>query len=169
MTDPYHSVSWLRVREGNPQAASLLAVMHDRIFSPAYERIWQADDFTEVMRMPGAEVLLLKVQDGSEGEGVPAGFLALSHMAGEAEILTFGIDPEFQGRGLGRQALCQYLASAKGISDIFLEVRQSNHAAIGLYKHVGFTQTGLRPDYYKLTNGQRENAILMHYQVLDQA
>jgi ribosomal-protein-alanine N-acetyltransferase len=42
----------------------------------------------------------------------------------------------------------------------FLEVRQSNFAAIRLYMNVGFNEIGLRKNYYPAAGG-RENAIVM--------
>jgi ribosomal-protein-alanine N-acetyltransferase len=41
-----------------------------------------------------------------------------------------------------------------------LEVRASNEAAISLYRKMGFSDIGLRRDYYPAEDG-REDAILM--------
>jgi len=43
---------------------------------------------------------------------------------------------------------------------VVLEVRVSNTAAIGLYRQLGFTDIGLRRDYYSAKDG-REDAMLM--------
>ena len=45
-----------------------------------------------------------------------------------------------------------------GIHRMFLEVRQSNAAAIGLYAAYGFARTGVRKRYYPDTN---EDALVM--------
>jgi ribosomal-protein-alanine N-acetyltransferase len=50
------------------------------------------------------------------------------------------------------------LARKYGISKMYLEVRPSNHPAIGLYKKTGFIETGRKPEYYLET---REDAIVM--------
>lgn len=80
----------------------------------------------------------------------------------EAEILNIVIEPSRQGQGLGRKLLEYVLQSLKqkGIHRVFLEVRESNLPARTLYQHCGFTESGLRKNYYPGNNG-REHAILM--------
>lgn len=80
----------------------------------------------------------------------------------EATVLNITVDPDYQGQGLGRKLL-QYvknhLASQK-IATIFLEVRQSNAAALSLYESEGFHEIDLRKNYYP-TKNSREDAIIM--------
>jgi ribosomal-protein-alanine N-acetyltransferase len=52
------------------------------------------------------------------------------------------------------------LARRRDMRRMVLEVRASNVAAIGLYRRAGFTDIGLRRDYYPAEHG-REDAILM--------
>jgi ribosomal-protein-alanine N-acetyltransferase len=47
-----------------------------------------------------------------------------------------------------------------GKQRVVLEVRASNAPAIVLYRSAGFSEIGLRRDYYAAVNG-REDAILM--------
>jgi ribosomal-protein-alanine N-acetyltransferase len=54
-------------------------------------------------------------------------------------------------------ALAVELALA-GILEIILEVRASNAAALGLYRLLGFAETGRRPRYY---HDPVEDAVLM--------
>jgi ribosomal-protein-alanine N-acetyltransferase len=68
----------------------------------------------------------------------------------EYEIHTIGVDPEVQGRGIGRRLLDELLAIAAG-GAVFLEVRTDNAAAIGLYESVGFARVGLRKRYYRVS------------------
>jgi len=49
----------------------------------------------------------------------------------------------------------------RDISDIWLEVRESNVAALHLYRRLLFKQVGIRSNYYPNQAG-RENAIIMH-------
>jgi ribosomal-protein-alanine N-acetyltransferase len=49
-------------------------------------------------------------------------------------------------------------AKARGISSLTLEVRKSNMSAIILYKKLGFTEAGIRKEFY--TN-PIEDAIIM--------
>ena len=48
--------------------------------------------------------------------------------------------------------------SKRGIRTIHLEVRESNHSAIALYRKMGFSEDGIRRDYYE---SPVENALLM--------
>ena len=44
---------------------------------------------------------------------------------------------------------------------IFLEVRESNQAAIALYEKAEFHQIDLRKNYYPVAGGTREHAVIM--------
>jgi [ribosomal protein S18]-alanine N-acetyltransferase len=66
----------------------------------------------------------------------------------EYEIHTIGVDPAYQGQGIGRGLLNELLEYASG-GVVFLEVRTDNEAAIGLYESVGFVNVGLRKRYYR--------------------
>jgi [ribosomal protein S18]-alanine N-acetyltransferase len=66
----------------------------------------------------------------------------------EYEIHTIGVDPAFQGQGIGRGLLAELLEYASG-GAVFLEVRTDNEAAIGLYESVGFVTVGMRKRYYR--------------------
>ncbi|WP_373138116.1 ribosomal protein S18-alanine N-acetyltransferase [Mycobacterium marinum] len=68
----------------------------------------------------------------------------------EYEIHTIGVDPAYQGRGIGRRLLDELLAFADG-GVVFLEVRTDNEPAIALYCSVGFEQVGLRRRYYRVS------------------
>jgi ribosomal-protein-alanine acetyltransferase len=68
----------------------------------------------------------------------------------EYEIHTIGVDPAYQGRGIGRRMLDALLAIAAD-SVVHLEVRTDNEAAIALYRSVGFTEVGLRKRYYRIS------------------
>jgi [ribosomal protein S18]-alanine N-acetyltransferase len=68
----------------------------------------------------------------------------------EYEVHTIGVDPAYQGRGIGRRLLDELLKFA-GDAVVHLEVRTDNAAAIGLYRSVGFTEVGLRRRYYRVS------------------
>jgi ribosomal-protein-alanine N-acetyltransferase len=82
------------------------------------------------------------------------GYAGLGFVAGppraEAEVHTIGVDPAFQGRGIGRALLRGLLAVADAEhATVFLEVRTDNDAARALYESEGFTVVGLRRRYYR--------------------
>lgn len=66
----------------------------------------------------------------------------------EYEIHTIGVDPAYQGQGIGRGLLIKLIEFADG-GVIFLEVRTDNEAAIALYESVGFVNVALRKRYYR--------------------
>jgi ribosomal-protein-alanine N-acetyltransferase len=68
----------------------------------------------------------------------------------EYEIHTIGVDPAYQGRGIGRWMLDELLGIAAD-SVVHLEVRTDNDPAIALYRSVGFTKVGLRKRYYRVS------------------
>jgi [ribosomal protein S18]-alanine N-acetyltransferase len=68
----------------------------------------------------------------------------------EYEIHTIGVDPDYQGRGIGRRVLDELLNIADG-AVVHLEVRTDNEPAIALYRSVGFTEVGLRRRYYRIS------------------
>jgi [ribosomal protein S18]-alanine N-acetyltransferase len=66
----------------------------------------------------------------------------------EYEIHTIGVDPAYQGQGIGRRMMVDLLDYAAG-GPVFLEVRTDNEAAIALYEGLGFVNVGLRRRYYR--------------------
>ena len=66
----------------------------------------------------------------------------------EYEIHTIGVDPTYQGKGIGRRLLSDLLDYADG-GVVFLEVRTDNDPAIALYASTGFVNVGLRKRYYR--------------------
>jgi ribosomal-protein-alanine N-acetyltransferase len=68
----------------------------------------------------------------------------------EYEIHTIGVDPAYQGHGIGREMLDRLLEFA-GSDTVYLEVRTDNAAAIAMYESAGFATVGLRKRYYRMS------------------
>ncbi|APX62110.1 ribosomal protein S18-alanine N-acetyltransferase [Acinetobacter schindleri] len=97
-----------------------------------------------------------------EYAGKVVGFCILQPVLDEANLLLMAIDPSQQGKGLGFQLLEESIQLLKNNPvQIFLEVRESNTAAIRLYEKAGFHQIDLRKNYYPNPGGGREHAIIM--------
>ena len=90
------------------------------------------------------------------------GYAVLMMVLDEAHLLNISVAKSYQGRGWGRYLLIQMMETGreKGGLNMFLEVRPSNHSALGLYESMGFNEMGIRPGYYPAHNG-REDAVLM--------
>lgn len=90
------------------------------------------------------------------------GFCILQPVLDEANLLLMAIHPNQQGKGLGYILLDHSIQQLKNHPiQIFLEVRESNTAAIGLYEKIGFHQIDLRKNYYPNVDGSKEHAVIM--------
>lgn len=69
----------------------------------------------------------------------------------EADVQTIAVAEDARGRGIGRALMERMLAQARarGMREVFLEVRADNPVAQGLYRSLGFTQLGVRAGYYQ--------------------
>jgi ribosomal-protein-alanine N-acetyltransferase len=89
------------------------------------------------------------------------GYIICSYKGNTCHILNLCITPSYQGQGYGQTLLESVLHSLRGsVTEIILEVRPSNLAALALYKKLGFYQDGIKEDYYEDGNGV-EDAILL--------
>jgi len=70
--------------------------------------------------------------------------------AGEAEILSVAIAPNWRGRGFARPLLARHLGRLAGLGarTVFLEVGEDNAPACRLYRRAGFYDVGRRQAYY---------------------
>jgi [ribosomal protein S18]-alanine N-acetyltransferase len=89
-----------------------------------------------------------------------AGFLIAAILPPQAELESIAVAAEFQRQGVASQLFGSLQASlpSHNCSEILLEVRQSNHTALALYRALGFSQTARRPAYY---SNPTDDAILM--------
>lgn len=86
-----------------------------------------------------------------------AGYAAVYCVCGEADIARVAVLPEYRRQGIATQLLLKSFEENQA-DCVFLDVRESNAAAISLYKSLGFEQMGIRKKYY---SDPTENAILM--------
>jgi ribosomal-protein-alanine N-acetyltransferase len=104
---------------------------------------WSAEDFRSEAEKDGG--IVLAAYDGDCLAGMIAGFTA----ADTGEILTVCTAPQYRRQGVARTLLEAFLAAVPwDVETIALEVRQSNAAAIELYKGFGFEKTGVRKRFY---------------------
>jgi ribosomal-protein-alanine N-acetyltransferase len=87
----------------------------------------------------------------AEQDGMVVGFLVARTALDEAEILDLAVDPAARGRGVGRALLHDALDVLRRsrARQVFLEVRESNAAALRLYGSLRFRQVGRRSRYYR--------------------
>jgi ribosomal-protein-alanine N-acetyltransferase len=88
------------------------------------------------------------------------GFLVTVLIPPQAELETIAIAKHAQRQGIASHLLGELLSLLQNrqITEVMLEVRQSNHAARGFYDSAGFAETGRRTGYY---SDPKEDAILL--------
>lgn len=107
---------------------------------------WSREQFEHVFGEDPPRRVALVIE---EAVGVQ-GFLVAREVAGEWEIENIAITGPARRRGLGTRLLGAFLDQARvqGASAVFLEVRESNHAARLLYEKWAFLESGQRANYY---------------------
>lgn len=88
------------------------------------------------------------------------GYIGSQTVLDGTDIMNIAVAPEARRQGIGELLLNSLIDILKerGVHFLMLEVRQSNAAAIALYRKSGFAEVGVRPNYYR---NPRENALIM--------
>ncbi len=91
------------------------------------------------------------------------GLLLASVVPPDAEILNIFVHPDRRGLGLATDLLRTALQRCKaaGVRCAWLEVRESNAAALHIYEAAGFRLAGRRSEYYALPGGKKEDALVL--------
>lgn len=91
------------------------------------------------------------------------GFVLARLVADEAEILTIAVRPRHRQSGLGWRLMVAVLnhLRAEGAASLFLEVDETNDAAVALYRRLGFEHVAERSAYYDQGGGARSAALVM--------
>lgn len=78
------------------------------------------------------------------------GYVGLFAVPPEGDVQTIAVATRAQGSGLGRALLGDLVDEARrrGCTQLLLEVREDNSAALALYARAGFERQGHRRDYY---------------------
>ncbi|MDC0404302.1 ribosomal protein S18-alanine N-acetyltransferase [Porticoccaceae bacterium] len=125
---------------------------------------WRRFAFEQSIESHSAQVLVAHPQQLQ-------GFLLWSVTADQAELLNIAVHPNQQAKGYGRLLLDHLISQLpSAVASLFLEVRASNFAAIGLYQNYGFNQIGERRGYYRASSDPltgREDALVMALELLN--
>jgi ribosomal-protein-alanine N-acetyltransferase len=135
--------------------AGAIAGIHARLFDPA----WDCATVAGLLDHAGSvAVAALAFKTGEM-----LGFLLGRSVAGEAEILSIGVSPEWQRQGLGQQLLIDWIGRVEhaGAGRLFLEVAADNAAALSLYRRHGFRQVGRRAGYYAQRDDHPGDALIL--------
>jgi len=93
------------------------------------------------------------------------GYAGMVRTLDEADVTDVAVFSQHRGQGAGKMLVegLKDEARAQGVAVIYLEVRQSNAGAIALYRGCGFTENGLRKNFYE---NPTENALLFSAQIV---
>ena len=115
---------------------------------------WKEADFMSAEKNEYALILAAVEEDMTAGYAV--GYFA----ADEAELPSIAVSPQMRRHGIGDALLNELFnqVKARGAAKLFLEVRESNEAAIALYEKNGFITAGTRRHFY---SNPEEDALVM--------
>ncbi|MDX2028673.1 MAG: ribosomal protein S18-alanine N-acetyltransferase [Alphaproteobacteria bacterium] len=141
----------LEIRKTDLSMAQILVELHAACFD---DEAWTLD------QMRGSLELPTTCGWAAYTYARAIGLLLCQMTEKEAEILTLGVYPEAQRRGIGQRLLEEATDAIRntGAGAIFLEVAADNLAARRLYEKLGFCVIGSRPAYYRRVGGP-ENAL----------
>lgn len=96
----------------------------------------------------------------TDDSGKPIAYILGRLIAPEGEIYRIAVSHAHRRRGVGYRLLSFAMKTerGRGLESVFLEVRSCNTAAISLYRAYGFTDIGIRKNYYK---NPTDDAIVM--------
>lgn len=139
----------------------MLAQIHNLSFKDEGSQKWDADTFEELFKIKGTEGYLLEKDDQ------PLGFILFRHLHDEVEIITFCILPRWCNNGYATFLLKSTIKSLEqmAVKRVFLEVRENNNAAIGLYHKCSFKQIGRREGYYNSSPNSKIDALVMQLEL----
>ena len=117
---------------------------------------WPATAFATLPENPRVFFAVARENHG----GPLAGYLVAWYVMDEGELANLAVVPSARRKGIGSSLLDAMFADAdaRGIRQIYLEVRESNDAARQLYAARGFEAIGRRKGYYR---SPEEDALIL--------
>lgn len=128
------------------------------IENASFPRPWSRQHFLDELVSPHAVVRV-----ALDAAGHVVGYFCCRVILDEAELLDVAVLPAIRRSGIGQFLMGSIveLCRQRGAAKLDLEVRASNLPAIALYRQFGFTETGLRRQYYE----NSEDALLMQLDI----
>lgn len=99
--------------------------------------------------------IVIYISSGNNVIALISGYYAV----GEGDITSVAVHPNHRRKGLAQRLIAEFENRLPELTEsIFLEVRESNEAAIALYKKCGFEPLSVRKNFYVKP---QENAVVM--------
>ena len=120
-----------------------------RIEQASFADPWTFDALETALGM--AHIRFLVAEEGRGAGSRLVGYVVALVMGDEGEIADIAVDPVTRRAGVGGVLLSRVEAEMArcGVRALYLEVRESNAAALGLYRGRGFEAVGRRRGYYR--------------------
>jgi [ribosomal protein S18]-alanine N-acetyltransferase len=119
---------------------------------------WSREVYQAMLSAEARPVRVVLAAETTQGELI--GLAVASILPPEAELESIAVAAAYQRQGIARRLfneLARELAAA-GATEVILEVRASNAAALAVYYALQFEQDGVRRNYY---SHPTEDAVLM--------
>ena len=147
------------IRRATPTDIPHLMVLEKDAATAAH---WATQQYEAVFsgEVPSRLALILEDEAGIKG------FIIGRALQSEWEIENIAVAEPVRRRGFGSRLVGEFLdlARDRGAGTVFLEVRESNLAARGLYQKRGFVERGRRRAYY---HAPEEDAIVYQLDLPD--
>jgi [ribosomal protein S18]-alanine N-acetyltransferase len=149
----------------SPHLGDLIRIAEESNLSP-----WSAQSYLDEMKNPDAVMLRIE-----SGDNLTVGFIVGRIILGglieaqtDAEIYNIAVIEPLRKQGYGQALLDAFLTRCRerSVFDVWLEVRESNLAAIGFYERNGFERMQTRNHFY---TDPDEHALLMRKQLESKA
>lgn len=124
-----------------PDDLATVAEIEREVFSDP----WSMRSFREAIEHPAVHFTCARSADGRV-----LGYVVAWFVADQGEIANLAVAQAGWGQGVGRALLDHALDEAvrRGVTAVYLEVRDSNDRARRLYRSSGFEEVGRRRRYY---------------------
>ena len=149
-------LDYYRVEPGDARDLDQVITIMQAAFDPSFGEAWTRSQCAGILPMSGVALYIARSPESEE----MIGFSLQRVIADEAELLLLAVTPSWQGRGIGRALLGQFIEEAcgRGAHRLHLEVRDGN-PAIGMYRNAGFDLAGRRNKYYHGAGNQLFDAL----------
>lgn len=115
---------------------------------------WSEQNYKASLENPNYIILVAKLDDKI------VGFISMYSATDEGYICNIAVDKSHRMCGIGTSLINETISYSKNqnLKFLTLEVRESNTGAIKFYEKLGFTNVGIRKNFY---SNPTENAVIM--------
>lgn len=119
---------------------------------------WSKESFIDLIENKNAKFIIAAIEEKVVGYSV------IYLLGDQADVANIAVSSLYRRNSIAEKLMAEILAYAKlsRVQEVFLEVRESNNPAIGLYKKLSFDIIGKRRGYYRKP---KEDALIMKLEI----